>query len=150
LHLVACATPLGQNNNGGHTHNDKMSYELWLDGNSIVKDAGTYLYTPLPKRRNEFRSVKAHNMPIVEGVEQNSFTCGSLFELENESICKILNTGKDSIELALEYKSGIKQIRKISFLKNEIKIEDFSNNVFRYNKFNKYSNGYGEVEVNEI
>ena len=65
FYLAICATPLGQNGYGGHTHNDKLGYELWIDGLDIARDPGTYLYTPIPSRRNGFRSVKAHNAPIV-------------------------------------------------------------------------------------
>ncbi|MEO0224809.1 MAG: heparinase II/III family protein, partial [candidate division WOR-3 bacterium] len=64
--LAICATPLGQNNYGGHTHNDKLSYELYYDGNKIQKDPGTYLYTAIIEKRNLFRSTIAHNVPIID------------------------------------------------------------------------------------
>lgn len=104
FYLSICATPLGQKENGGHTHNDKLSYELWIDEKDITKDVGTYLYTPLPNRRNEFRSVKAHNVPIVEEIEQNSWYDGNigLFAMKKECECFAVDFGDDFIELMLE------------------------------------------------
>lgn len=51
---------VGQNGNDGHAHNDQFSITLHIDGADIVVDSGTYLYTPLPESRNEFRSMAAH------------------------------------------------------------------------------------------
>ena len=47
---IRCGT-LGQNGNGGHSHNDQLSIELEIDGKGIFVDPGSNLYTPLPKIR---------------------------------------------------------------------------------------------------
>jgi len=70
---VRCG-PVGQNGNGGHAHNDQLSVELNVDGKDWIIDPGTYLYTPLPERRNEYRSVKAHFAPQIEGHEPGDMT----------------------------------------------------------------------------
>ena len=57
----------------GHTHNDKLSVELMVDGNYIVRDPGGYVYTAAPEIRNIFRGTKAHNTIYVTGTEQNDF-----------------------------------------------------------------------------
>ena len=146
LHLVICATPLGQNNSGGHTHNDKLSYELWMDGKDIVRDPGSYLYTSLPNRRNEFRSIKAHNVPIVRGVEQNSWGEGSigLFGMFRNSECFVSDFNDDFIELVLRYK-GIIVMRRFEIKENGVTIKDNSNKEFGYYIFKYYSNGYGKI-----
>lgn len=56
-------TPLGQKNYGGHTHNDKLSYELLIEGIDVIRDPGLISIRLYPHRRNEFRSVMAHNYP---------------------------------------------------------------------------------------
>ncbi|QOY52687.1 heparinase II/III family protein [Candidatus Sulfurimonas baltica] len=147
FYLAVCVTPLGQKNSGGHTHNDKLGYELWLDGKDIVKDPGTYLYTPLSHRRNEFRSIIAHNVPIVENIEQNSWNQGNigLFCLFNESKCFVKNFGSNFIELVLEYKD-IKIVRRFEINEKKVQVIDKCNRVFYKNKFGMYSNGYGKVE----
>jgi hypothetical protein len=63
--------------NGGHAHNDQLSMELVADGVAFLVDPGTYLYTPLPNRRNQLRATAAHNT-IVSDVEQNGWRLGRL------------------------------------------------------------------------
>ncbi|MCX8007096.1 MAG: heparinase II/III family protein [Coriobacteriia bacterium] len=69
LYLAVRCGQIGQNGAGGHDHCDQLGIELWLDGRPVVRDPGTYLYTPLPERRNEYRSAKAHFVPRVPGRE---------------------------------------------------------------------------------
>ena len=147
FHLSICATPLGQKDSGGHSHNDKLSYELFLNGKNIVRDPGTYLYTPLPDRRNEFRSIKAHSVPIVENIEQNSWTDGSimLFGLFNDSKCFVKELESNFLELVLEYKD-IKIVRRFEIKEDILEIIDMCNKEFGYGQFEMYSSGYGKLE----
>ena len=71
----------GQNENGGHAHNDKLSFELMLSNQDIVVDPGTYVYTAYPKERNKFRSTKYHNTVSFNGYEQNEICEKDLFRL---------------------------------------------------------------------
>jgi len=70
---IRCGS-IGQNGNGGHAHNDQLGIELTLDGKDLIRDPGTYVYTCLPDRRNQFRSTLAHFVPQWHGQEQNSFS----------------------------------------------------------------------------
>ena len=149
FYLAVCATPLGQSNHGGHTHNDKLGYELWIDGHDIARDPGTYLYTPIPGIRNEFRSIKAHNVPIINDLEQNDWGDGAigLFGMFMECQCFVIDFGENFIILAAGYK-GIKIVRKFEIKENKIIIFDMTNKDFYYNKFELYSNGYGKLMKN--
>jgi hypothetical protein len=40
-----------------------------VDGEDWIRDPGTYVYTPLPDRRNAYRSIRAHFAPQLEGPE---------------------------------------------------------------------------------
>ncbi len=150
FYLAICATPLGQNGNGGHTHNDKLGFELWIDGEDIVRDPGTYLYTPLPHRRNEFRSTKAHNVPVIDDIEQNSWTEGiiGLFHLFKNSECFVKDFGEHLFELVLEFKD-IKIVRRFDIKEYYLRVEDNCSKEFYYKKFPFYSNGYGRLSRNE-
>lgn len=50
-----------------HLHNDQLSVTLWLDGEELIVDPGTYLYTPFPEERNRYRSARTHDCPWQNG-----------------------------------------------------------------------------------
>lgn len=89
--LISCG-PNGQKGNGGHAHNDKLSFEWFLEGQNVIVDPGTYVYTSHPDWRNRFRSVGFHNTVVVDREEQNRFDPAweSLFRLRDDSKAEIL------------------------------------------------------------
>ena len=89
--LVRCG-PVGQKGNGGHAHNDQLSFELAVMGVSLIVDPGTYVYTPLPEQRNLFRSTAMHNTMVVDGMEQNTWEPGAagLFRMTDRSKAKVI------------------------------------------------------------
>ena len=82
--------PIGQGGLGGHAHNDQLSLEVTLDGEDWIADPGSYLYTPLPARRNQYRSMLSHYGPRFAGGEPGSFALG-LFRLGHESAARCLH-----------------------------------------------------------
>jgi hypothetical protein len=72
--VLICADQVGSAGLGNHKHNDILSYELSVDGVALVVDPGSYLYTSDLTWRNSFRSTRAHNTVMVDGVEQNDMT----------------------------------------------------------------------------
>jgi len=90
-YLLASCGPNGQNGNGGHAHNDKLSFVLCVNGVDVLVDPGTYVYTPLPEKRNQFRSTYFHNTVAVDNKEQNRFRKNNLFSLENDAKTEIIN-----------------------------------------------------------
>jgi len=89
-HLIISCGPNGQNGNGGHAHNDKLSFELNIEGKDIIVDPGSYIYTSEPKWRNKFRSTSSHNTVVIDGMEQNRFIGGNLFIMKDDSNAKCL------------------------------------------------------------
>ena len=79
-HLVARCGDVGQNGNGGHAHNDALSYELSYDA-PLVVDSGTYTYTADLSARNAFRSTAAHSTIVVDGQEINPIAESEPFRL---------------------------------------------------------------------
>ncbi|MFQ5585218.1 MAG: alginate lyase family protein, partial [Thermodesulfobacteriota bacterium] len=92
--IVSCGLN-GQNDLGGHAHNDKLSFELCIDGREVIVDPGTYVYTPYPDERNRFRGTASHNTVMIDGEEQNRFTEGGVFGLHNDTGCRCLHWGED-------------------------------------------------------
>ncbi len=73
VHLFVDAGDIGMNGQGGHGHNDTLSFELWIDGEPLIIDSGTYAYTFDIAARQEFRNTRAHNTIVVDGNELAEF-----------------------------------------------------------------------------
>jgi len=82
--IVSCGSN-GQNDRGGHCHNDKLSFELCIDGQDVAVDPGTYVYTADPEARNKFRGTAFHNTVVVDGQEQSRFDPKNLFALGSDA-----------------------------------------------------------------
>jgi hypothetical protein len=80
-HVVVRCGDVGQNGNGGHSHNDVLSFELW-HGVPVVVDSGTYVYASDPAARNTFRSTASHNTVSVDRAEINPIVERDLFKLD--------------------------------------------------------------------
>lgn len=124
--IISCG-PNGHNGKGGHCHNDKLSFELCIEGEDIIVDPGTYVYTPLPEWRNKFRSTAYHNTVIIDGKEQNRFSENNLFFMENDNVIKIDKwktfKGYDILEVVYSkqkrIKDSISHCRQFIFNKKE-------------------------------
>jgi hypothetical protein len=92
LVLVVRCGPVGQRGNGGHAHNDQLSFELHLGGRPVVVDPGTFVYTPAQQERNRFRSTAFHNTLALDGCEQDPWTEGrlGLFTLRERSRARVI------------------------------------------------------------
>jgi len=109
-YMIISAGPNGQNGNGGHAHNDKLSFELFLNSESIIVDPGTFLYTPLPKMRNKFRSTSYHNTAVVDEKEQNEILENNLFALGNNAIVQVKSwSSSEKYDLIEAEHSGYKR-----------------------------------------
>jgi uncharacterized heparinase superfamily protein len=88
-YLILSAGPNGQNGNGGHAHNDKLSIELYAGGHTWIADPGTCVYTADYALRNLFRSTAYHNTIQVDGAEQNEFPFPFLFTLPDQAQARL-------------------------------------------------------------
>lgn len=85
--ILFFAMPNGAQGRGSHTHNDKLSFVIRLEGEELFGDSGTCVYTRDAAKRNRFRSTAAHNTVLVDGLEQNriSLQPDHLFLLGNDA-----------------------------------------------------------------
>jgi hypothetical protein len=123
FYLAIRCGPIGQNGNGGHAHNDQLSIELNVDGVDWITDPGTYLYTPLPARRNEYRSVKAHFAPQGDG-EPGSFK-KQLFNLGDEAKGTCLYFGENEF-IGKHRGYGYDVYRSIRLTPHRLNIVDYA------------------------
>jgi hypothetical protein len=88
--VTVSAGAQGQRGVGGHSHNDKLSFELHLGGRPVLVDPGTGTYTRDPAVRNAFRGTAAHNTLQVDGAEQTPLEPGRLFALPEAARARVL------------------------------------------------------------
>ncbi|WP_323138239.1 MULTISPECIES: alginate lyase family protein [unclassified Streptomyces] len=86
---------VGQRGNGGHGHNDTLSFVLCVDGREIVTDPGTGAYTPDPDLRNLLRSTRSHSTVEVDGEEQNRFDPDLLFTMRDDDRARVVDRHED-------------------------------------------------------
>ncbi len=125
LYLAVRCGSVGQNGNGGHSHNDQLSFELNIHGRDFIVDGGSFLYTPMPHIRNEFRSTRAHNTLFLQGFEQNSWEegLGGLFCLKDKGRYGILNCNNRYFKGEF-IRDSIRHVRSFELGNNHITIED--------------------------
>ena len=116
-----CFISCGPNGGGGwHTHNDKLSFELAINGEDLIVDPGTYVYTSYPAERNKFRSTGYHNTIKFGKYEQNEIPEKIMFSLPDR--VKIKNAGIEENDEMIVFKgeihyAGITHKRKVSLSK---------------------------------
>ena len=99
LHVLRCgnavlrvsAGPSGQGGVGGHSHNDKLSFELHVGGVPVIVDAGTGTYSRDLSLRQKFRSTAAHNTVQVDGSEQSPLNPLRPFALMDAAHAELLS-----------------------------------------------------------
>lgn len=117
---------------GGHSHNDQLSFELNVQGEDFIVDTGTGVYTADKDIRNLFRSTKQHNIVYVEGYEQNCFDENNLFEMKEETFAKCTkfeDTYFEGYHQGYLKKLNIIHKRKIELKNKNIEIKDFIENL---------------------
>ena len=121
--IVTCGQN-GQNGRGGHNHNDKLSFELNINGLDIIVDGGCPIYTANPKIRNQFRGTAAHSTLMAGDVEQDmwSDTMYGLFVLRERSYPR-LKLDNNIIE-GEHFGFSVKHRRKFELLDHSLNIED--------------------------
>lgn len=122
LYLAIRCGPVGQRGNGGHAHNDQLSIELSIGREDWIVDPGTYVYTPLPKERNRYRSVEAHFAPRLPGLEPAPLNHG-LFRLPEMTRASCIRFGPDGF-LGVHYGYGEPIWRQITLLDDRLEVVD--------------------------
>ncbi len=112
--LVFRCGPNGQAGNGGHAHNDQLSLALKIDGVELFIDAGTYLYSAAPDRRNHFRSTAVHNCMQVDDLEQNEWQPGTagLFRLVDRAQARLTRFDSDAVSAEHDLPHFVGQSRR--------------------------------------
>ena len=85
--MILLCGPLSMKGQGGHSHNDQLSFVLDVGGKAVFIDPGTITYTGNAKLRNLSRKTAYHNTVQVENEEQNIIG-NDLFAMEERTFSK--------------------------------------------------------------
>lgn len=88
-HAYFEAGDVGIGGRGSHGHDDALSVELSLAGESFVRDAGSFVYTADPKKRFLARSIRSHNTVVVDGAEASGLREDTLWMTPDEQPARI-------------------------------------------------------------
>jgi heparinase II/III-like protein len=87
-HLVFDCGGLGMLS-GGHGHAAALSLTLFSDGKELLIDPATAVYNAAPKWRNFFRSTRAHNTVVVDGLDQSQ--TGGAFSWRSKAASRVIS-----------------------------------------------------------
>ncbi|MDF2188459.1 alginate lyase family protein [Paraflavitalea sp. CAU 1676] len=73
------AAPLGYLSIAAHGHADALSFVLYVDGQPVFVDPGTYCYHTNAEWRRYFVSTRAHNTICINGLDQAHFVGPTLW-----------------------------------------------------------------------
>ncbi|NTV35761.1 MAG: hypothetical protein HGA53_02295, partial [Anaerolineaceae bacterium] len=90
-YLMMDVGPVGQNEEGGHTHNDSLSIDVFADGQAWIVDPGTFIYTSDYDARQTFRQTQSHNTVHIPGYEQSQINAKSPFRVEAPSRTRVIH-----------------------------------------------------------
>jgi len=161
-YLIVSSGPNGQNGHGGHSHNDKLSFEGFIKGEEVFIDPGTYVYTSYPTWRDKFRSTQFHNTVMIDEKEQNRFL--TLFSMVEEAKPKVIKwETNDHFDIFIGEHYGYTRLpdnlihqRTIKFYKKDFRWE-FQDRVYNLN--NKFSRAhliqwslvlYPDIEIEDL
>ncbi len=130
--VVFLAMPNGLGGKGSHTHNDKLSFVLRVDGKELLCDSGTGTYTRDAALRNRLRATAAHNTLSIDLQEQNRFDpeMAQLFRMRNDAVPTPIQAvvEKDAVKLRAAHSGyarlGVTHTRSMRLTDSELSIAD--------------------------
>lgn len=81
--------PIGFGQLAAHGHADALSFQMYIDGEPVFVDPGTYIYNGNQEMRSYFRSTCAHNTVCINDKNQSEMLGAFLWG--RKANCKLLN-----------------------------------------------------------
>ncbi|HEX9291081.1 MAG TPA: heparinase II/III-family protein, partial [Anaeromyxobacteraceae bacterium] len=120
----------GQGGIGGHSHNDKLAFELRVGGALAICDPGSPSYASDPELRDRFRATRAHATLCVDGEEQAPIPPGRPFALPDaaQATCLVLESARRRERFVGEHRGyarlGIVHRRELLLLDDALVVAD--------------------------
>lgn len=87
IKMLVDAGPLGYLSIAAHGHADALSFVLSVGGEEVLVDPGTYAYHTAPEWRTYFRSTRAHNTVVVDGLDQSDQSGNFMWSRHADARC---------------------------------------------------------------
>ncbi|QWR77422.1 heparinase II/III family protein [Candidatus Magnetomonas plexicatena] len=107
----------------GHSHCDSMSYEVSLGGQRVIVDTGVGSYQD-QSIRHYCRRTAAHNVPMIEGVEQSEIWAAFRMGRRSGVIERGYNVSADTFFCSMADYNGNIFVRKVVFEKYSLTVTD--------------------------
>lgn len=129
----------------GHTHNDKLSVEIFERERCLIEDGGTFLYTAIPEEQLKDKSVRNHLNVVINDMEQDVISrCGRWYIKNNDIKCYLVEASKTKVVAFVSYRDVI-HYREINIYDQYIEIIDKSNGIITpVEEKRRITSGYGK------
>lgn len=114
--------PLGFGSIAAHGHCDALSFQLFISGQPILIDSGTYLYHIDAQRRDMMRSSLMHNTVTINGVDQSEILGPFLFGKKART--ELLSYDDHHVEASVRGLSKVTHTRSFDLEENKLQIID--------------------------
>ena len=106
---------LGFGSIAAHGHADALSFQLFVDGEPLFLDPGTYIYHADLGSRNEFRKTRNHNTATIEGRDQSKMLGAFLWG--KRARCRLIGIEKvaDKILIKAEHDGYAPDVHRRTF-----------------------------------
>lgn len=128
------AAPLGYLSIAAHGHADALSFVLYVDGQPVLIDPGTYCYHTDAHWRRYFVSTRAHNTICIDGMNQARFVGPTLWRNHYKTTVQE-HRQSDEYDCVIAKHNGYRNIRvfhtrKVEFFRSEdrMTVTDFISN----------------------
>ena len=91
---------LGYGSIAAHGHADALSFQMYVDGEPVFVDPGTYIYHCDLESRNAFRRTENHNTVCVDGKDQSEMLGAFLWG--KKAKCKLIDFLEDDNQVVLK------------------------------------------------
>jgi hypothetical protein len=122
VHLVIRCGDALRDGAGVHAHDDQLAFELFVDGEAVTRDPGTYVYTADPAARRRYRAASAHAAPVTSGDAREPAAAG-VFSAPEVTFGQCLSFADAVFEGAAPVAGGA-VIRRVEIAANRITVRD--------------------------
>lgn len=109
-------------------HADALHVDLWIDGNNVLRDSGSYAYNTTPSLMNYFFGTESHNTVAFDARDQMPLVGRFLFGRWLKIVRKreITTTNPDAQVLSASYRDwkGASHYRRVSLSSQLLVVED--------------------------